>query len=416
MTAAGSSYSDWAPISRSVRRSVPALVALLTLSCAGFMHNARPMAPEQAGAGAWERLAHLRSFGFTLSFHTDMPLPIEVRFSGAREQADREVWSGYMRRRTEMSRVELRAEGPEQYEREPSGWRRTMRGIETKVLEQGEGAFRGRPFEFVGTQRGRYRFVFKPDLPILDPTQTKKLTGVMEVDPRSGLPVRLYCSDAAKAAEWELRLGRFNRAGSVDVPYEPAMTVDARPTRPLSRTAFGSAVAIINARLVKLGWEHRLRRTSRGLVLLLGQPKSRRQVESLFSRGNVEVWQGRWIGTGESTDAAVGLGGPGRTVEVGGDASRRVLLEHLLAANEQIAAEVQTTTPLTAALVTSVATSEAGEPAILVVDNSALSAASSDPDGKLVFRDIGNEDDVRVIAALAAGGVIPADFGITLKP
>jgi hypothetical protein len=45
-----------------------------------------------------------------------------------------------------------------------------------------------------------------------------------------------------------------------------------------------------------------------------------------------------------------------------------------------------------------------------------MSAASSDPDGKLVFQDIGNEDDVRVIAALASGGVIPSDFGIALKP
>jgi hypothetical protein len=365
------------------------------------------MAPEQAGAGAWQRLAQLRSFGFTFGFHTDMPFPIEVRFSGAREQADREVWSGYMRRRNEVSKVELRADGPDQYEKEHSGWRRTMRGIETRVLEQGEGAFRGRSLEYTGTEHGRYLFAFKPDLPILDPTQTKKLTGVMEVDPRSGLPVRLYCSDSAETAEWELRLGRFNRAGSVDVPYEPAMTVDARPTRPLNRAAFGRAVAVVNQRLAELGWEHRLRRTSRGLVLLLGQPKSRRQVELLFSKGSVEIWQGRWIVTGESTDAAV---------EVGGDAARRVVLERRLAANEQIEAEVRTTTPLAAALVTSVTLPDNRGPAILVVDRAAMSAASSDPDGKLVFQDIGNEDDVRVIAALASGGVIPSDFGIALKP
>ena len=407
MTTPGSSSSGWALISRSARSSVPSLVAILTLSCAGVLHNARPMAPEQAGAGAWERLAQLRSFGFTLSFHTDMPFPIEVRFSGIREQADREVWSGYMGRRSEVSKVELRAEGSDQYEREQSGWRRTMRGIETRVLEQGEGAFRGRPLEFIGTERGRYRFAFKPDLPILDPTQTKQLTGVMEVDSRSGLPVRLYCSDSAKTAEWELRLGRFNRAGSVSIPYEPAMTVDARPTERVSREAFNRAIATIDERLSKLGWEHRLSRTSHGLVLLLRQPKSRRQVELLFSRGNVEVWQGRWIGTGESADAAV---------EVGRDAARRVVLEHRLAANEQIAAEVRTTTPVAAALVTSVALPDSHGLAILVVDRAALSAASSGPDGKLVFQDIGNADDVSVIAALANGGVIPTDFGLTVKP
>jgi hypothetical protein len=69
-----------------------------------------------------------------------------------------------------------------------------------------------------------------------------------------------------------------------------------------------------------------------------------------------------------------------------------------------------------AELVTSVAESDTTKPAILVVDNVALSAARPDRDGKLVFADIGNEDDVRVIVALAACGVIPASFGITVKP
>jgi hypothetical protein len=408
MTAAGSSSSGWAPISSPVRGSVPVLLVLLTFSCAGLIRNTRPMAPEQAGEGAWERLTRLRSFGFTLSFHTDTPFPIEVRFSGVREQADREVWSGYMSRRGEVSKVELRAEGPDQYEKEHPGWRRTMRGIETKVLEQGEGAFRGRPFEFIGTERGRYRFAFRPDLPILDPTRTKKLTGVMEVDPQSGLPVRLYCSDSGKTAEWELRLGRFNRAGSVDVPYQPAMTVDARPTKALNRAGFDRTVAILNRRLAELGWDYRLRRTSRGLTLLLGQSKSRRQVELLFSRGSVEIWQGRWAGSGETLDS-------GAVVEVGGDASRQVVLERRLAGNEQIAAEARATTPLAAVLVTSVVASDARVPAILVVDQVALAAASPTPEGELLFDDIGNEDDVRVIAALATGGVIPTDFRVTVK-
>jgi hypothetical protein len=367
------------------------------------------MAPEQAGVGAWERLAHQRSFRFTLSFRTDTPFPIEVRFSGVREQADREVWSGYMRRRGEVSKVELRAEGPDQYEKEQSGWRRTMRGIETRVLEQGEGAFLGRSFKFIGNEHGRYRFAFKPDLPILDPTRTKKLTGFMEVDPHSGLPVRLYCSDSGKTAEWELRLGRFNRAGSVDVPYQPAMTVDARPTSALNRAGFDRTLAILNQRLAQLGWDHRLRRTARGLTLLLGQPKSRRQVELLFSRGSVEIWQGRWAGSGETLN-------PGDAVEVGGDAARRVVLERLLANNERIAAEVRATTPLTPALVTSVAMSDTGKPAMLVVDHVALAAASPGPEGKVVFDDIGNEDDVRAVAALASGGAIPTDFEITFKP
>jgi hypothetical protein len=365
------------------------------------------MAPEQAGAGAWGRLTGLESFRFTLAFHTDVPFPIEVRFTGRRARPDREVWTGCMRRRAETSRVELRADGPDQYERERSGWRRTIRGIETRILEQGGGAFCGRPLEFVGTERGRYRFAFQPDLPILDPTLSKKLTGTMEVDPHTGLPVRLFCRDSAGTAEWELRLGRFNRAGSVSIPYEPAMTVDALPAGKLNRNGLGLATAVLNQRLARLGWNSRMRRTARGLELLLGQPKSRRQVELLFSRGRVEVWQGRWVGIGETAGAAV---------EVGGDASRRFALGRLLAANKEIGAEARTTTPLTAVLATSLTLTAGDGPAVLLVDGSAISAAAPGPDGELSFIDVGNEDDVRVIAALASGGVIQSDFEVRVRP
>ena len=367
------------------------------------------MAPEQAGAGAWERLTKLESFRFTLAFHTDMPLSIEVRFTGAFERPDREVWSGYMRRRAEVSRVELRAEGPDQYEKEQSGWRRTIRGVETRVLEQGEGPLRGKPLVFAGTERGRYVFTFKPKLPILDPTQTKKLTGVMEVDPRSGLPLRVYCSDSARTAEWELTLGRFNRGGKVEVPYQPAMTVEARPARPLNRAEFGRAVGILNQRLAKLGWDHRLRRTSRGLVLLLGQAKARRQVELLFSRGSVEVWQGRWALAGEPADTTAAL-------EVGGDAARRVVLVRRLGDNERLGADVRAATPLAAVLEASVTVPDSAGPLVLVLDRQALAAAEPGHTARVAFQDIGNEDDVRVIAALAAGGVMPADFSATVKP
>lgn len=407
MTKAGSSSSGWALTSNSGRSSLPVFLALLTFSCAGFLGNTRPIPPQQAGADAWERLSRLHSFDFALSFHTDTPFPIEVKFSGTHEQPDRESWSGSMRRRPETSRVEFRAEGPDQYDKEQSVWRRTMRGIETRVLEQGEAALGNKSFQFAGSEHGRYRFTFRPDLPILDPTQTRKLTGVMEVDPRSGLPLRLYCSDPTRMAEWDLRLGRFNRAGTVSIPYEPAMTVDARPVRRMSRTAFGRAIATINQRLEKLGWDCRMHRTSDGLTLQLGQPKSRRQVELLFSRGKVEVWQGRWSSKAEDTTAAI---------EVGRDASRRVVLDRLLGGNERISVDVRVSSPVDAELMSVVPVSDTSEPAILLVNNVALAAGTLHQDGRVAFDDIGGEDDVRVISALAACDTIPADFSITVRP
>ena len=96
-------------------RLVPISAALLLLSCVGLLHRAPPIPPEQAGRDAWQRLEKLESFGFALEFHTDVPFPIEVRFTGRREHPDREAWSGTMRRRGEESQVEPSAEGTDQY-------------------------------------------------------------------------------------------------------------------------------------------------------------------------------------------------------------------------------------------------------------------------------------------------------------
>jgi hypothetical protein len=140
---------------------------------------------------------------------------------------------------------------------------------------------------------------------------------------------------------------------------------------------------------------------------MLGQQKSRRQVELLFSRGSVEVWQARWPGIDETADAAL---------EVGGDASRRVVLERRLAANGRLEAEVRATTPVAAALATSIVCPDTTKPVVLMVDGAILSTASPDADGKLAFYDMGNEDDVRVIGALADGDVLPSDFAVTIEP
>jgi len=374
------------------------------------MRSAQPVAPEQAGAGAWDRLAGLESFGFTLAFHTDRPFPIRVRFSGRHEKPDREAWSGYMARRSDVSRVELRAEGGDQYEKEPSGWRRTMRSIETQVLEQGAGVFRASGLAFAGAEGRRYRYTFKPDLPILDPTRSKKLSGVMEVDPRSGLPVRLYCADSARTAEWELTLGRFNRAGPVSVPYQPAMIVDASPARSLNRADHGLAVGILKQRLARLGWDYRLSRAGPNLKLLLGQAKTRQQVELRLSRGRVEVWQGQWAQAETLKDPEAVV------LEVGGDASRRVTLGRLLGDNGRTEFSVRVAAPLAAVLETSVALPDTGHPAVLVVDGRALSAAKPDVDGRLLFADIGGEDEVRVIAALTAYSPMPVGFRVSVKP
>ncbi|MEO0053973.1 MAG: hypothetical protein ABIK22_07490, partial [candidate division WOR-3 bacterium] len=57
-----------------------------------------------------------------------------------------------------------------------------------------------------------------------------------------------------------------------------------------------------------------------------------------ISRGQVELWRGRWVEPGESTG--------GRVVQAGIDAARRVELSERLGDNTQLRAEVDTSIPL----------------------------------------------------------------------
>jgi hypothetical protein len=387
---------------------VAATGALLVCGCAGRLHRPTPVAPEQAGAAAWDRLARLSSFGFELEYHTDAPFPIAAGFRGARERADRELWSGFWRRRGEVTRVELRASGADQYEREGRTWRRTQRGIETRILEQGQLALRGNPLDYAGTEHGRHRYRFSCGLPVLDPTQTKKLTGFMEVDERSGLPVRLYCSDSSRAAEWEMRLGRFNRAGPVRVPFLPATKVEAFAAGRMGRFEYERTLAILKQRLAALAWEHRLSRKGHGFLLQLSQSRPMRQMAMLFSRGGVEVWLGRSVSPGELPDS-------GSVVEVGGDAARRFALVRPLGANAELKAGVTADNPLAVAIECTTTLSDTGGTALLVVNGHALSTAGPGKNGRLRFPDVGTEDEARLVAAVASSEPLPAVLEVRVR-
>jgi len=433
MTRTGSSYSDWEPTSKRLWPDSPvrhrgqessptllhALLTLFLLSCAGVRSTAIPTQaksterPEETGDSAWTRLARLGSFAFDLRFHTSTPFSMTARFTGARDSCDREVWTGTIRRGNEVSRVELRAEDAVQYEKDGPRWRRTLRGIETRVLEQGAAVLRGRPLLFSGSERGRHVFRFTPDLPLLDPGRTKSFTGWLEVEPRSGLPLRLYCQDSARTAEWELRLRRFNRGGSVAIPFLPAMVVEGKPSRRLSRSESNATIEILRQRLKLLGWECRLRRNRGRFVLLLSQPKPRKQLELLASPGTIEVWQAeRLVQDAGHTPDAESL----RVLEMEGDASRRFALVARLGANEQLAVEVKAETPLSAALQASLPHADPGVWLVLVVNGKALSSAHATQAGTASFGDLGNEDDARLYAALAAGPRLPAELNVTVRP
>jgi hypothetical protein len=198
-------------------------------------------------------------------------------------------------------------------------------------------------------------------------------------------------------------LGRFNRAGRIDIPFVPEVRISAVPAARASARAIDRAVALIRARLQELGWDHRLVHGRSGVTLLLGQSPEYRHVEMLLSPGRVEVWWARIVTPGDSADR-------GKVLEVAGDAARRVELVSLIAGNRQIQARVRPGTPLEALLETSLRPPGDSGVGALVLNGSVLSVARNPQAGGLVFSDLGDEDDVRVICTLANHEQSPVAF------
>jgi hypothetical protein len=402
---AGNSSSGSAPTSST--RVAAIAVATLLVSCLPAVRRGQPLDPKSAASGTLERLAVQRSFAFELSYHTDFPFPIAVSFSGVRESTDREQWSGSWRRRGEVSRVDLRGDGPDQFERAGFGWRKAMRGAETRILDHARGAFGAGAPAFVETRAGRYVYRFEPVLPTLDPTGRKQLRGVLEVDAYSGLPLRIHGADSAGTAGWELRLSRFNSARRVDVPFIPAMTVAAKPGRGSGKAKVSQSAAIIRRRLDALGWEFRLSGSGAGFELQLGKARTPAQARLLLDSGRVEVWESRWPVTGADSS---------QSLPVGGDAARIVLLDRLLAANGTLGVRVEATSPVETGLEVVSGVPVGAALYTLLLDGRAVSAAARSDRGRLVFYDLGSGDEVRIIAVLAGSAVLPARFEVTVRP
>jgi len=400
MTEAGSSSSVSVSGSSALRS---ALLALLACSCVPFVSRSRPLSPEEAARGYADRLKAARSFAFHLDYHTDVPFSIGAEFSGARQENDREEWNGTWTRGSEKSRVALRAAGPVQYEYDNGQWRRAQRGVETRILDQLEPVVKGSRLTFLKTEAGRHFYRFTPEVPILDPTQTRKLTGVIEIDVRSGLPLRVYCSDSARTAEWSLALSRFNRAGRVRIPFVPVQTISAVPLRRLSRSELSRAEQVLQARLHTRDPEAEVEASRGGLVLRTSRRLSDRQVELLLGEGRAEV-RAATLSTGPDTAC---------TVTVGDDAAIRVALGRVVAGPGTLAAELVADVPVRPGLAV-VPRNWAGGDTILVflLDGRALSSARARADGRVVFYDLGSEDLVAALAGVVNNGALPAGFRV----
>uniref|UniRef100_A0A7C3IXF6 Uncharacterized protein n=1 Tax=candidate division WOR-3 bacterium TaxID=2052148 RepID=A0A7C3IXF6_UNCW3 len=310
---------------------------LIPAGCVPIIRKTRVL-PDEIDNRVYRRLAGRKSFAFNVAYHTDAPVLLSAHSRGVWQRPDREAWDGFWIRGGQKNAIRMRANGDVQFFWTDSGWQIQPRGLESKILDQLEQLLADVQLSYRGEFAGRYRFQFQPNMSLIDPLRQKNLSGILDVDIHSGLPVRVYVGDPERRAEWEARFSGFDRKVRVEIPFVPVLRLELAPERRLR---------INERRLVSARLQHRLRLMEIGcrqnwekgnLELVLDQVLSRTAVELLTCRGQVELWRGRWVKPGESAG--------GRVVQAGIDAARRVELLERLGDNSQLQAEVDTSIPL----------------------------------------------------------------------
>lgn len=402
MTADGSSSSGLAATSRILSLAVG--LALLP-GCAAVIVRGPEPSPRASAAELWARLSNERSFGFRYNYRTDAPIGLSAQLAGVRDNAGRESWSGWSGRRDDPQRVELRAAGTDQYELRDGRWEHAERGTETRILEQAAAVVSGDSLRLVDHNDRRLVYAFEPLAPIINPGRTKQLQGVLEVDRRSGLPLRIACHDSARTALLEIRFGRFGRAGRVGLPFAPVQRLSLRPGSNGRRADVRRADDVLRARFDRLGWPYRLTASRQGWTLQLGRAVPPAELALVLAVGRVELHLGEW--------AAESMPSGGHVVNVGGDAARRVAVGGLLAANRQLSATADLSLPMSPTLVVDgealrgVGTGE--QLVALVVDGSVPGVANL-RQMPLRFGDVGNSATVRILAVLTENAPLPFDL------
>ncbi len=331
---------------------------------------------------------------------------MSARYAGLWVRPDRESWDGEWIRGGQRQRVSLRAAGGRQYELTGGEWLAGGRGIETRIIDQLRQVVRDPNPELVGQSAGAYRFSFEPSLRFLDPPGLKNFTGQAVVDSRLGVPLSVSCADASGTAACKFVFFRFDRPGRVRLPFVAADTVELQPARPIPVLLRGDVLRTIRDRLEAMGWESRTAWRGRVLLVQLDENRPRHVVELVGSRGRVEVWLCRDAAGGDAS-------AQGAAVPVGGDASRRVVLERLAGANRGLDIELRTPLPVAANLRVRPRGRDNLEPgrlAALVVDGAAFSLATVDDAGVAEFADVGGLETARALAALASTRPLPSGF------
>uniref|UniRef100_A0A7C6A7Y2 Uncharacterized protein n=1 Tax=candidate division WOR-3 bacterium TaxID=2052148 RepID=A0A7C6A7Y2_UNCW3 len=274
------------------------LIIVILLSCTSKVVKPpipKDIAPAEIPKFAFTQLKNQKSFQFYLRFKTDFPTLTEAEFKGKVVLPDQEERTGVWHRSGEKFLERIKGIGNFQYEGKNDKWEIHPRGEESNILIPIERILLFSEFELKSKDSRALVFTFQPNLIFLDPTQSKRMNGLLTINSSHLLPLRIAVSDSAKTAFWEIQFFNFNRQNKISFPFTPKVIIQLIADSKIDN----KTKAILLDRFQQLGFRVKVRTYAADLGPRLEIQSEKdiaeTQLNLIISQGKVEIYSGEWL-------------------------------------------------------------------------------------------------------------------------
>jgi hypothetical protein len=326
---------------------------------------------------AREALANLRkvrSFAYTLNLARSEPPVLGGRFTGSVVLPDTQEQEGAW---NDQPGFRMKARGNLEYVQNLSGstgvppvprtlradsgtdtsWSVLDRDEEADFLTQVDRALALDSFVLTREDAEFMEFSFEPNVPFLDPDQTKRLAGRFKVRRDRLLPDEISIASNDRTVSWQATFSHYDQVKPIVFPFVRAWriallkigTLPFSPRKPVvslfSKSDTPTDTTILRRRFARHGYETQFLLAGDTLVLFLEREIRDDALGMLVQQGRVEVWLGRLENRDATVFAAKTGGVPifrpipesARVLPVLGDSTRRMILERRVLTREDLA-------------------------------------------------------------------------------
>ncbi|UCD06393.1 MAG: hypothetical protein JSV98_03965 [candidate division WOR-3 bacterium] len=192
-------------------------IASLILSSVDCVRHVRYVPDPEKDINQW-----LSNFSHQISFHYEYEAKLRfVRMEGTGYCVigEGEKLSGTWFGEGSAQKFEYVGVGDIEYSRTDRDWERLSRGEESDIFAQITRILSTKKYSYQG-QNQSYEYVFKANIPFLDPGRRKEMVGLITISPRNFLPDFVWAGLPDSSTYWTARLFDYNSKKTIKPPVK----------------------------------------------------------------------------------------------------------------------------------------------------------------------------------------------------